>query len=237
MTAPYYQDDLVTLYLGDCLELGQWNRADVLLTDPPYGIGWTRGQTKRGSLQPTHHGISNDEDTTARDAMHDAWEQGVDQERPDRPWLIFGSLQAPYPFGWKRMLVFQKPEITGVMASRGPWRRDWEPIFVGGKWPDQTPMRSAVIRTTELSAGGYAGYATKAGHAHAKPLDVLTRLLEACPDGTVADPFAGSGSTLLAARMQSRKAIGVEIDERYCEAAAKRLSQQELDFGDWGGAA
>jgi hypothetical protein len=102
MTAPYYQDDLVTLYHGDCLELGQWNRADVLLTDPPYGIGWTRGQTKRGSLQPTHHGISNDEDTTARDAMHDAWEQGVDQERPDRPWLIFGSLQAPYPFGWKR---------------------------------------------------------------------------------------------------------------------------------------
>jgi len=222
MTAPYYEDDLVTLYHGDCREVTAWLEADVLVTDPPYGIGWNKGTLKSAKNPASHAGILNDKDTTARDAALDAW--------ASRPALVFGSLDAAYPDGWKRMLVFGKPPHAGLIGSRVPWFRNWEPIFVLGEWPDQTPTRDAVIRTRHKAASGYSGYSTLAGHPHAKPLDVLEELIDACPSGIVADPFAGSGSTLVAAKQLGRRAIGVELDERYCEIAAKRLAQDTL-FG------
>jgi DNA modification methylase len=222
----YYSDEFVTLYHGDCLQVTEWLTADVLVTDPPYGIGWTRGVTK-GAKGPrrdqANEGIANDKDTKARDLALVAW--------GTRPALVFGSLRADYPANWKRMLVFQKPLHSGLFGNRSPWRSDWEPIFVLGEWPDETRARSAVFKTSELAASGYNGYSTRAGHSHAKPIDVMTRLLETCPEGTVADPFAGSGSTLFAARNLGRKAIGVELEERYCEVIAKRLAQQAFDFG------
>jgi site-specific DNA-methyltransferase (adenine-specific) len=131
------------------------------------------------------------------------------------------------------MLVFGKPDGAGLIGSRMPWFRNWEPIFVMGNWPEQTPTKTAVVRTSEIAHAGYSGYATRAGHPHAKPQDVMTRLLEACdPSWTIADPFAGSGSTLLAARNLGRKVIGVELEERYCELIVKRLAQQAFNFED-----
>lgn len=226
MSEPYYQDDAVTLYHGDCLtDHSEWLTADVLVTDPPYGIGWSKGKWDKQVNPDAHVGIKNDTDTRVRDGALKYWGS-------TRPALVFGSLQAEYPAGWKRMLVFGKPPTAGLIGSRLPWFRSWEPIFVLGNWPDQTPTRSAVIQTGKKAQAGYSGYTTLAGHPHAKPSDVMEDLIEACPPGVIADPFAGSGSTLVAAKALGRKAIGVELDERYAEKCANRLSQEVLDLGE-----
>ena len=223
---PYYSDDTITLYHGDCREITAWLEADVMVTDPPYGIGWTRRATKGAKNSWDNPGIQGDADTSIRDAVLAEW-GGV------RPALVFGSLRHQ-PAEWRQALVFQKPSVTasGMFGAFLPWRKDWEPVYVlGSDWPKAPSMRSAIIATSEKSAGGYRGYATATGHPHTKPLDVMERLIDACPLGTVADPFCGSGSTLVAAKRLGRKAIGVELEERYCEIAAKRLSQGVFDFG------
>ena len=98
-------------------------------------------------------------------------------------------------------------------------------------WTRRPPSRwrSSVFATTWKVAGTRHGLAAKSGHPHAKPTDVLGELI-ALHSGTVADPFAGSGSTLIAARTAGRKAVGVELDEAYCDRAARRLSERALTF-------
>ncbi len=218
---PYWTDGQVTLYHGDCREVTEWLTADVLVTDPPYGIGWARPALPSQHNPMRHEGIKGDTDTTLRDASLTAWGN-------DRPALMFGSLRATYPEGWKRMLVFHKPLRAGMFGNQMPWFANWEPIFVLGTWPSQIPAQDAVLATGALSASGYSGYGTRYQHPHAKPVDVMEKLIATCPAGVIADPFAGSGSTLIAARNQGRAAIGVEIEERYCEIAAKRLDQGVL---------
>jgi site-specific DNA-methyltransferase (adenine-specific) len=68
------------------------------------------------------------------------------------------------------------------------------------------------------------------GHPTPKPIPLMGNLIEKCPDGVIADPFAGSGATLIAARNLGRKTIGVELEEKYCEIIASRLANQTFDF-------
>jgi hypothetical protein len=226
MSAPYYADEHVTLWHGDCREITDWVQADVLVTDPPYGIGWSQHSPLPRAHNPgAHPGIANDATTEIRDAVLDLWGSR-------RPALVFGSLRVEYPAGWKRMLVFEKPIVgAGLFGQRVPWLSNWEPVFVLGDWPDQTPTRSAVVTTRHAAASGYSGYVTQAKHPHAKPLDVMEALLDACPPGIIADPCSGTGGTLVAAKALGRRATGVELKEAYCEVIAKRLAQGVLDFG------
>lgn len=225
----YYQDDAVTLYHGDCLELADlWTSADVLVTDPPYGRGWVSGSGMtnsfgRGRGSKAHGGIANDDDTSTRDAALTVW--GA------RPAVVFGDPLITQPAGAVQALVYAKPVDSGIKGARAGFRRDVEMVYLIGGWPAGVGGRSSVLMTGGLVAGP-RGIATRAGHPHAKPLDVLEELVGACPPGVVADPFSGSGSTLVAAKALGRKAIGVELDERYCETAARRLAQGVLDFGE-----
>jgi DNA modification methylase len=215
---PYYEDDFVQLWHGDCREVTAWLEADVLVTDPPYGIAWRYGENrKRHSFG--HAGIRNDEDTSARDEALRLW--------GDRPGIVFGTWSAAFP-DFRQVLVWRKPVDAGVVGSTTGFRRDTELMFMVGKWPPLTARRSSVLITNSNKNA----YLRPGQHPHAKPTGLMEELVGVTPPGVIADPFAGSGSTLIAAKLQGRRAIGVELEERYCEIAASRLAQDALPFGE-----
>ena len=220
---PYYADDLVTLYHGDCREITAWLEADVLVTDPPYGIdghlsaGW-KGRRPRGGHVRVHAKPSWDRTLDGRDAALGMW--------GDRPYAVFGSparLDAPLPCR-EFPLVWDK-DMVGMGDVTFPWGRGYEIIYVNGPgWRGK--RESPVLRYPHNTRA-----ATIAGVPTPKPIALMGALILKAPPGTIADPFAGSGSTLIAARNLGRHAIGVEIEERYCENAARRLAQQPLPLG------
>lgn len=139
MGSIYYQDDFVTLYLGDCLTQTAWLDADVLCTDPPYGIGWTRngisrvsgGDRKAGRYSrharssESDAGIRGDATTEARDRAIELW--------GEKPAIVFGSLMMPPPRGTKQTAIFVKALDSGNLTSIGGIRRNVEAIYLLGK--------------------------------------------------------------------------------------------------------
>ena len=241
---PYYSDDLVTLYHADCLEHPElWTGADVLCTDPPYGIGWKRHKISRADLGEAKagrfakltrnawndDGIYNDESPEVRDAALVLW--------GEKPGFVFGSLLGVAPSGVKQVAIYGKPGNAGNMTSYSGVRRDIEAIYLIGKHAVGGGGRSAIFQTGARRVSGGkpneagCGLVQKYGHPHAKPVDVLEELIGLLP-GTIADPFAGSGSTLVAAKALGRKAVGVELEEKYCEIAANRCAQDVLPLWD-----
>ncbi len=213
MIDPYYQDELITLYHASCVDIDVWQEADVLITDPPYGVAYVSNSSKFGSTDP----IAADEDTSLRDEMFKRW-------GTVKPALMFGSWKAPRPQGGVRqLLVWDKGNSPGMGDLDMPWGPAHEEMYVFGPgWHGE--RRPNVIRVKTLSATDK----DRPDHPTPKPLGLMEHLVSYAPDGVIADPFAGSGSTLLAARTYSRKAIGVEISEKYCELIAGRLSQGSL---------
>lgn len=211
----YYKDEYVTLHLGDCLEINDWLSADVLVTDPPYGANWLGWKNKKLL-------IDNDESTAVRDQALTQWDC-------QKPSLVFGKWSEPKPIGTKAVLIWEKGNHTGVGDLRLPWRPSTEEIYVLGKWPERESLgRGGGGRVSNvLSVMATAKLSPEQGRLHPteKPIKLMTDLLSRMPPGVVADPFAGSGATLLAARDLGRKAVGVELNEEYCETIAKRLSQ------------
>lgn len=220
---PYYQDDLVTLYHGDCREVTEWLAADVLVTDPPYGMAY-RDRLGR------HDPIAGDSDTSTRDAILDSWGTG--------PALVFGTWRVPNPAGVKNVLIWDKGTDLGMGAST-PWGLSHEEIYVLGAWPPLVPggrvreggQPSRVPSVLRVTKPNNASIGRVLEHPTPKPVGLMERLVDRCPPGTIADPFAGSGSTLVAAKALGRKVIGVELEERYCEIIAARCAQDAFDFG------
>ena len=217
---PYYEDEWVTLYHGDCLQITDWLAADVLVTDPPYGMGYSGFGGRRGepSRDRDPHQIMGDGDTSARDAILGRWAG---------PALVFGRWSIARPSGVRQVLIWDKTDNgPGMGALDLPWGPSFEEVYVIGAG-FVGKRESSVIRTR----GWMSADAERPDHPTPKPTWLMEALIAKCPPGTIADPFAGSGSTLVAAKALGRKAIGVELEERYCEIAARRLAQDVLDFG------
>jgi len=215
---PYYEDDLVQLWHGDCREVTAWLEADVLVTDPPYGVAWKSGQFSNARVALEEE-VANDRDSAARDEILAMW--------GDRPALVFGSWRVPRPRGVNNRLIWHKAaNIPGHRTQ--PWFAADEEIYQIGTGFTGKPEQNVLV-THDRRDGAHGEVAT-IGHPTPKPISLMGRLLAKCPEGVVADPFAGAGATLLAAKQLGRRAIGVELEERYCEIAAKRLAQDTL-FG------
>jgi site-specific DNA-methyltransferase (adenine-specific) len=207
---PYYEHAGITIYHGDCREIMPGITADVLVTDPPYGIA----SVWKGGLG---HGWGK---ARAQSELRNRW----DTKPPDGETLlsfvsnvssacIWGGnyFHLPPSRGW---LVWNKPERGFSLAEAEL------------AWTN----KDAVVRVFDAPRSDYGRE-----HPTQKPLKLMRWSIEFLGGtGTVVDPFMGSGTTLVAAKDLGRKAIGIEIEERYCEIAAKRLSQEVLDFGGAG---
>lgn len=218
---PYYQDDLVTLYHADCLKHPDlWTSADVLCTDPPYGYAHSSNQEGvfKGEV------IANDQDLEARNRVLAEW--------GDKPALVFGSWKMPKPAGTHTVLIWDKGMASGMGDLSIPWKPNTEEIYVLGRG-------FVGHRGSSVLTGKVVTWASKGReHPNQKPRSLMVELLEKCPaPWVVADPFAGSGSTLVAAKQLGRRAIGVELEEHYCEIAAQRLAQDALPIWELPGGA
>ena len=216
---PYYQDDWVTLYHGDCLEVTEWLSADVLVTDPPYGVS---NESRKGRYQSTRRQIRQaapiigDSSVELRDKMLKLWGSG--------PRVVFGTWRAPRPEPVDYRLIWHKAGSMPGPTNAAFMSQDEEIYITGTGFVRTSPPLRSVIRTSEIRSNEVAAI----GHPTPKPLGLMQILVGRCPPGVVADPFAGSGSTLVAVKSFGRRAVGVELDERYCEIAANLLSQDML---------
>lgn len=229
MTGPYYADDLVTLYHGDAREvLPTLPPADLLLTDPPYGIVAGAAVIRYNTTEVEDWATvgHNVEVADWRHLVHlqaDAWvvEFGA---MHDNDFLTTAHRAAGWAPSNVYALVKQAPPPTprpGFVSAveLGLVSKAGTPKWSAGGY---TPNRWIGLTPNRLGEA--------VGHPTQKPLEPFALLVRAlCPStGVALDPFAGTGTTLRAAKDEGRRAIGVEIDERYCELAARRLGQDTL---------
>jgi site-specific DNA-methyltransferase (adenine-specific) len=201
MVKPYYQDSHCTIYHGDCREiLPQLEPVDLVLTDPPYGIGFGKKHTKWSAN---------------RGVVLGNWDTKI----PDVNFVL--------PFG--KVVVIWGGERFNLPISRGwlSWiKPDAPPTFTSFELAWTNLDRPARWVEHSISAMN----AERVAHPTQKPLRVITWCIaQTFPDAqTILDPFMGSGTTLRAAKDLGRKAIGIEIEEKYCEIAVERLRQEVL---------
>ena len=219
MMKPYYQDGAVTIYHGDSLKILETiDRVDLVLTDPPYGVGGGSGTI--GNQRKGRHAykIFIDSKENIERLVVPIFRLAL--SKADRAIITPGpimltSYPAPDSFG-----VFYQPATAGMQR----WgRADSQPIFYYGKDP-------RAGKTIQPSSWTLTEAPEKNGHPCPKPIKAWSRLLEkgSLAGETVLDPFMGSGTTLRAAKDLGRKAIGIELEEKYCEIAAKRMAQEVL---------
>ncbi len=227
---PYYEHDGIVIYHGDCRDvLCSLPLADLVLTNPPYGIESGAAFVRKNAT------VIEDWAEEGHNRQVDGWRHLL-LAQPDAYFVEFMDAsiasedrvreehQASGWTPWRRFLIVKeappptprKTFVSGWEAALVSYRgkRNW---YGGGATPDRwigmTPNRlNNAVHPTEKPAA---------------PLRILVGALSQ-PDALVLDPFMGSGTTLRAAKDLGRRAIGIEIEERYCEIAAKRLAQEVL---------
>ena len=226
---PYYERDGITIYHGDCrdilptLEPGS---IDLVLTDPPYGVAYSTGHRQNVVRSSTRLAydlavaplLNDTAELVApllNDTAHIYWFAAP--ERLDEQMGIVRSIGELV-----NVLVWDKGNCTAgdLDATYG---QQWEAILFARK------QRVALVGGRDRDILRYSrGSTVDYLHPTQKPLDLLRYLIQRHKCDTIIDPFMGSGTTLRAAKDLGRKAIGIEIEERYCEIAAKRLQQAVL---------
>jgi DNA modification methylase len=224
MTTPYYQDDNVTIYHGDCRSVthdsGRW--ADLLVTDPPYGIAYkSRGR---------HDMIAGDKDG---EWVSEAIKHCLRSLKVHRHFYVFGpDVVSEHTVCPTVELMWDKERMAAGGRSDYPWSPGHERITFGMFSPYKSHKntgsglarlrRSTVLRFPKQNNG--RGSFT---HPNEKPVGLMRVMIEASSQfgELIYDPFMGSGTTLVAAVLEGRRAVGVEVGEKYCEIAAQRCEK------------
>jgi len=213
---PYYEHDGITIYHGDCRDvLSVLPAVDLLLTDPPYGIGEARGKNKsRGKL------------AVARDYGVSDW----DDAPPPQELIELARSKATHQIIFGVNYFHLPPSPCWLVWDKDNGESDFADCELA--W---TNLRTAVRRKRYRWAGMLQETGVAKEHRYhptQKPVQVMSWAISKAPHmvDLILDPFMGSGTTLRAAKDLGRRAIGIEIEERYCEIAAKRLGQQVLDL-------
>ena len=215
MIKPYYQDEAVTIYHGDCREIvPELGKFDLLLTDPPYGIFKNSGAS--GMMFGKRTIYCDDKTATDWDKMpsHDTIKMAF--AACDKHIVWGGNYLADLLGSWSGSLVWNK--LTG-----------------NNSYADGELAWSDVVGTMRIFTHQWCGAfkdserGKRAQHPTQKPIELMTWCISLVKDAqTILDPFAGSGTTGRAAKDLGRKAVLIEIDERYCEIAANRMRQEVL---------
>ena len=167
---PYYEDDLVTLYHGDCLEITEWLDADVLVTDPPYGIAWTQGgqynTPREAAGRKKANVVANDQSPAVRDAAIESW--------GSKPAIVFGSWRIARPPKVRQRLIWHKVKSAPGMSA-APWYSADEEIYILGQGFTGSPSQT-VYPTRELRLGQHGAAAT-IGHPTPKPIGLMEVLI------------------------------------------------------------
>lgn len=245
---PYYQDRFVTLYLGDCLAvlptLGTWDGFDLVFTSPPYNLGrndWDMGgEGRRRRTEGIGYGDALPEaeyraqQRAVLSALYAVVVDGGSCFYNHKCRVRDGRLIHPLEWVGDPWIVRQE-----IVWDRGSTHNHEPTLF----WPEDERVYWLTKGKPRVPSGGVRlptvwrdTPASKTNrHPAPFPLPMPRRIIERFGARAVLDPYAGSGTTLLAAKLAGVRATGVEKSERYAEMAARRLSQEVLPFGEAAG--
>lgn len=248
---PYYQDDAVTIYHGDCASIleSPGTEVDLVVTSPPYNMGLVPGGNGRDMYRPganSKGGRFRDGYGAHDDAMpqdeYDAWQRwclkllwqrtrrGIFYNH--RPRVEHGKLRTPlsWDFGpcvLRQIITWDRGTGIDVTLRSFCTRAEWIMLFAKPEFELVDHSASGMGDVWRLGME-----TTDLGHPAPFPLSLPLKCISAVRGADlILDPFMGSGTTLRAAKDLGRKAIGIDVSERYCEIAARRCAQEVLDLG------
>lgn len=246
---PYYSDDAVTIYHGRWEDvLPGLADVDLIVTSPPYNMGVSPGGNGRGLYRTSksakgkrfHDGYDTHDDRMDP-VEYDRWQRGfitcaLDVARlgmfyVNRPRVEHGRLVMPLHGAYdglplRQVIIWDRGTGIDVNLRHFCTRQEWIMLFAN---PDFELIDHSTSGMGDIWRLGMETEET--GHPAPFPASLPQRCLLATAAATVCDPHAGSGSTLRAAKDLGRKAIGIDVSERYCEIAARRCAQEVLDLG------